>query len=80
MYAKIMNTRTGTKKTRSRTPQWTKRVVLTTRILPATNTRLTAACEKTGLGPQGLVEDALNNLFDQIGIPDADQLNQGEPS
>ena len=82
MYAKTMNTRTETTKPRrgSKPRQWTKRIVLTTRILPATNARLTAAAEKTGLGPQAITEDALNDLFDRMGIPTADQLDQGEQS
>jgi hypothetical protein len=77
MYAQAMNTRTGTTRaTRSRQP--VKRIVLTTRILPATDTRLTAAAQKTGNGPQDLVEAALNRYFDELGIPAADQLDQGE--
>jgi hypothetical protein len=72
MYAKTMNTRTGAKKTRSRKPQWTQLRVLSVRIKPATDARLTKAVETTGRGPQDITEEALNRYFDQ--------LDQGEQS
>ena len=87
MYAKTMNTRKDPKggpraSLRPQAqPQWQERVVFTTRILPATRARLDAPpARRLKKGPQAIAEEALNDYFDRMGIPAADQLNQGEQS
>lgn len=50
-------------------PRGPERVALTTRILAATDERLTAAVEMTGQSPQYIVDTALEAYFDLLGVP-----------
>lgn len=52
-----------------RTKRPTPKRSLVVRITPQTDDRLTYANEKTGLGISGIVEAALNDYFDYLGIP-----------
>jgi hypothetical protein len=49
-------------------PRGPERVALTTRILAATDRRLTAAVEQTGESPQYIVDAALAAYLDALGI------------
>jgi hypothetical protein len=51
-------------------PRGPKRVPLSVRILPATDRKLTAAVEQTGLNPQTLVEQALEAHFRRLKVED----------
>ncbi|GAA3144387.1 hypothetical protein GCM10010466_39380 [Planomonospora alba] len=46
-----------------------ERETITIRADPIVDARLTAACERTGLSPQGIYDDALDPYFDLLGIP-----------
>jgi hypothetical protein len=59
----------GRKARRVGRPRGPERVALTVRVLPGTDTRLTAAVEITGESPQYIVEAALTAYFDQLGVP-----------
>ncbi|MFI6909743.1 hypothetical protein ACIBKY_51370 [Nonomuraea sp. NPDC050394] len=48
----------------------TTRYPFTVRLAPEVNDRLTLACQKLGIGPQGALEQALTEWFDKNGIPD----------
>ncbi|MBP5942617.1 hypothetical protein [Streptomyces acidiscabies] len=58
-------------------PRGPERVALTVRILPATDRKLTAAVEQTGLNPQTLVEQALESYFRRLKIEDPDSPKKG---
>ncbi|MEV4091413.1 hypothetical protein [Streptosporangium saharense] len=54
---------------RKRTKKPTNRIRFAVRIDQQLNARLTYACEKTGGGPQHVIEIALNAYFEALGIP-----------
>jgi|GEM_PF-4665667 len=69
------NSRTPRRPGRPRGP---KRVPLSVRILPATDRRLTAAVQLTGLNPQTLVEQALEAHFRRLKVEDPGPPPTGE--
>jgi hypothetical protein len=54
---------------RARTKKRQDKPTLSVRISPQINDRLTAANEETGLGVSGIMEAALDEYFDFLGIP-----------
>ncbi|WP_405747567.1 hypothetical protein OG422_30675 [Streptomyces sp. NBC_01525] len=56
-------------KRRAGRPRGPERVPLSVRLLVETDVRLTLACAQTGQTPQYLVEDALQLLFKELGVP-----------
>ncbi|GGK90819.1 hypothetical protein Ppa06_57490 [Planomonospora parontospora subsp. parontospora] len=54
---------------RIKAPTWTGQRPLTIRMWPIAVDRLTVACEQTGLGRKGVIQDALTHYFDRIGVP-----------
>lgn len=52
-----------------RTKRPTPKRILAVRITPQTDDRLTYANQQTGLGVTGIVERALSEYFDYLGIP-----------
>ena len=59
----------GKRKRRVGRPRGPERVALTVRILAATDARLTEAVETTGESPQYIVDAALTQYLDGLGIP-----------
>jgi hypothetical protein len=49
-------------------PRGPKRVARTFRLLEATDERMTAAVEMTGQSPQYIVDDALSEYLDRLGL------------
>ncbi|GAA4088352.1 hypothetical protein [Nonomuraea soli] len=55
---------------RTKQPVWTERISTGFRLTEEAEDRLTLANERTGLGPQQLVEAAINRSCDELGIPE----------
>ncbi|MFI7136189.1 hypothetical protein ACIBQ1_61845 [Nonomuraea sp. NPDC050153] len=61
--------RTRSTPTRTKAVKWTDLINTGTRLDPDTLERLDAACEITGLGVQGVWEEAITYYCDRLGIP-----------
>jgi hypothetical protein len=61
--------RTRSAPTRTKAVRWTDLVNTGTRLDEDTIERLDDACERTGLGVQGVWEEAINYYCNQLGIP-----------
>lgn len=59
----------GKRKRRVGRPRGPERVALTVRVLATTDARLTEAVETTGESPQYIVDAALTQYLDGLGIP-----------
>jgi hypothetical protein len=61
--------RTRSAPARTKAVRWTDLINTGTRLDEDTLSRLDDACERTGLGVQGVWEKAINYYCDQLGIP-----------
>jgi hypothetical protein len=61
--------RTRPAPTRTKAVRWTELINTGTRLDEDTIARLDDACDRTGLGVQGVWEEAINYYCDQLGIP-----------
>lgn len=59
----------GPAPTRTKAVKWTHLVKTGTRLDEDTIDRLDDACQRTGLGVQGVWESAINYYCDQVGVP-----------
>jgi hypothetical protein len=54
---------------RTKAVQWTQLINTGTRLDEDTIERMDDACQRTGLGVQGVWEEAINYYCDQVGVP-----------